>query len=165
MAAWLMHGEAPTRFSIDQDLELQSADATKATIRYKRHPLDAREIQAHLKAGKFPMKLGLTWSDRISFVLTEKTQVKRFEFLEMSTDGTDTPDDIDSAEQFDIDFAVMAGDLAKLLDDLAEALGGQPQRQAATAWEPGHTRSHIYIECCRSAAKTRGDTMERSIAV
>jgi recombination associated protein RdgC len=41
--------------------------------------------------------------------------------------------EIDAAEQFDIDFAVMAGELARLLDDLAEALGGQPQRQAAAA--------------------------------
>ncbi|MEP7246447.1 MAG: recombination-associated protein RdgC [Gammaproteobacteria bacterium] len=133
MSSWLMHGDAPTRFSIDQDLELQSADATKATIRYTRHPLDAREVQAHLKAGKFPMKLGLTWSDRISFVLTEKAQVKRLEFLEMSSDAADTSDEIDAAEQFDIDFAVMAGELAKLLDDLGEALGGQPARQAAAA--------------------------------
>jgi recombination associated protein RdgC len=132
MASWLMHGDAPTRFSIDQDLELQSADAAKATIRYTRHPLDPREIQAHIKAGKHPMKLGLTWSDRISFVLTEKLQVKRIEFLEMKKDSA-AGGEIDAAEQFDIDFAVMAGELAKLLDDLAEALGGQPQRQAAAA--------------------------------
>ncbi len=132
MASWLMHGDAPARFSIDQDLELQSADATKATVRYARHPLDAREIQAHLKGGKFPMKLGLTWSDRISFMLTEKLQVKRIEFLEMTKDQADGGD-IDAAEQFDIDFAVMAGELAKLLEDLAEALGGQPQKQAAAA--------------------------------
>jgi recombination associated protein RdgC len=132
MSAWLTHGDAPSRFSIDQDLELQSADANKATIRYTRHALDTREIQAHMKAGKYPMKLGLTWSDRISFILTEKLQVKRLEFLEMTKDTADGGD-IDEAEQFDIDFAVMTGELAKLLEDLGEALGGQPQRQAAAA--------------------------------
>lgn len=132
MSAWLTHGEAPSRFSIEQDLELQTADATKATIRYTRHPLDVREIQAHLKAGKHPMKLGLTWSDRISFVLTDKLHVKRIEFLEMSKDIADGGD-IDEAEQFDIDFAVMAGELAKLLDDLADVLGGEVVRQAEAA--------------------------------
>jgi recombination associated protein RdgC len=89
-------------------------------------------VQQHLKAGKFPMKLGLTWSDRISFILTDKLQVKRLEFLEMTKDTADGGD-IDEAEQFDIDFAVMTGELAKLLEDLGEALGGQPQRQAAAA--------------------------------
>jgi recombination associated protein RdgC len=132
MAAWLMHGEAPSRFIIDQDLELQSADANKATVRYARHPLDVREVQQHLKAGKYPMKLGLTWADRIAFMLTDKLQVKRLEFLEMTKDSADGGD-VDEAEQFDIDFAVMTGELAKLLEDLGEALGGQPQRQAAAA--------------------------------
>lgn len=132
MSAWLTHGDAPSRFVIDQDLELQSADANKATVRYARHPLDVREVQQHLKAGKYPMKLGLTWSDRISFILTDKLQVKRVEFLEMTRDTADGGE-IDEAEQFDIDFAVMTGELAKLLEDLGEALGGQPQRQAAAA--------------------------------
>jgi recombination associated protein RdgC len=132
MSAWLTHGDAPGRFTIEQDLELQSADPNKATVRYTRHPLDLREVQSHLKAGKYPMKLGLTWSDRVSFVLTEKLQVKRLEFLEMTQDTADGGD-VDAAEQFDIDFAVMAGELAKLLEDLGEALGGQPQHQAAAA--------------------------------
>jgi recombination associated protein RdgC len=130
MSSWLVHGDAPSRFAIDQDLELQAADANKATVRYTRHPLDVREVQGHIKAGKYPMKLGLTWSDRVSFMLTEKLQVKRLEFLEMTKDSADGGD-VDAAEQFDIDFAVMTGELARLLDDLGEALGGQPQRQAA----------------------------------
>jgi recombination associated protein RdgC len=131
MAAWLMQGDAPARFSIEQDLELQSADASKATVRYTRHPLDVREVQAHLKNGKYPTKLGLTWCDRVSFVLTEKLQIKRVQFLEMTRDSADGGE-VDAAEQFDIDFAVMTGELAKLLEDLAEALGGE-QRQAAAA--------------------------------
>jgi recombination associated protein RdgC len=129
MSAWLAHGDAPTRFSIEQDLELQSADASKATIRYTRHPLDVREIQRHLEAGKHPTRLGLTWSDRVSFVLTDKTQLKRIEFLEMTKDTADGGD-IDAAEQFDIDFAVMAGELAKLLEDLGEAMGGEIRKGA-----------------------------------
>jgi recombination associated protein RdgC len=132
MSAWLTHGDAPSRFIIDQDLELQSADASKATVRYARHPLDTREVGQHIKAGKYPMKLGLTWSDRISFMLTDKLQVKRLEFLEMTKDSADGGD-VDEAEQFDIDLAVMTGELAKLLEDLGEALGGQPQSQAAAA--------------------------------
>src|SRR5688572_4324168 len=50
MSAWLMMGDAPLRFSIDQDLELQAANQSKATIRYARHPLDGKEIRAHLSS-------------------------------------------------------------------------------------------------------------------
>jgi recombination associated protein RdgC len=125
MASWLMHGDVPARFTIDDELELQSADKNKAVIRYTRHPLDGKEIRGHLGAGKYPTRLGLTWNDRVSFVLTEKLQVKRLDFLEMSKDDTQG-DDVDPAEQFDIDFAVMAGELANLLKDLTGVLTGEP---------------------------------------
>ena len=123
MASWLMRGEAPARFSIDDDLELQTADKSKAIIRYTRHPLDGKEIQAHLASGKYPTRLGLTWNDRLSFVLTDKLQIKRLEFLEMTKDAAEG-DDVDPAEQFDIDFAVMAGELTGLLEELALVLRG-----------------------------------------
>jgi recombination associated protein RdgC len=129
MASWLLQGEAPAQFSIDDDLELQSADKTKAIIRYTRHPLDGKEIRAHLTAGKYPTRLGLTWRDRVSFVLTEKLQVKRVAFLEMSKDDTQA-DEVDPAEQFDIDFAVMGGELTQLLKDLAGVLGGDNTESA-----------------------------------
>jgi len=122
MASWLLRGEAPARFSIDDELELQTADKSKTIIRYTRHPLDGKEIRGHLAAGKYPTRLGLTWNDRVSFVLTDKLQVKRLEFLEMSKDDTEG-EELDPAEQFDIDFAVMAGELAALLKDLGAVLG------------------------------------------
>ena len=132
MAAWLTHGDAPGAFGIEQDLELQTADPNKATVRYVRHPLDGKEIKAHLAAGKYPTRLGLTWNGRLSFVLTEKLLIKRVEFLEMTKD---TPDggEIDKDEQFDIDFTVMAGELAKMLDDLVQALGGDTSAQQTAA--------------------------------
>ena len=123
MAAWLSRGEAPPRFTIDDDLELQSADKVKAIVRYTRHPLDTKEVRGHLNAGKYPTRLGLTWNDRVSFVLTDKLQVKRLDFLEMNKDDTQA-DEVDPAEQFDIDFAVMAGELANLLKDLTAVLAG-----------------------------------------
>ena len=47
-----MKGDAPLRFAIDDDLELQSADETKSNIRYVRHSLDGKDIRSHLAAGK-----------------------------------------------------------------------------------------------------------------
>jgi recombination associated protein RdgC len=136
MGAWLALGDAPLRFTIDQDLELQAADQTKATIRYTRYPLEAREIRQHLTAGMYPTRLGLTWNDRISFVLTEKLQVKRVEFLAIDKESpaaeqSQADQKLAAQEQFEIDFMLMAGELNQLLADLGQALGGQPERQAA----------------------------------
>jgi recombination associated protein RdgC len=133
MAAWLVLGDAPLRFVIDQDLELQSSDQTKATVRYVRHPLEGKEIQQHISGGKYATRLGLTWNDRISFVLTEKLQVKRLEFLNISKDKAEGESQSEE-EQFEIDFMLMSGELTQLLADLSEALGGDitaPAQKAA----------------------------------
>jgi recombination associated protein RdgC len=132
MTAWLMLGDAPLTFTIDDDLELQAGDQSKPTIRYVRHPLDGKEIRAQINAGMFATRMGLTWKDRVAFVLNEKLHVKRLEFLLIDKD--DKPDEGSSTnpgEQFDIDFTLMAGELAALLTDLAAVLGAQPEQQAA----------------------------------
>jgi recombination associated protein RdgC len=128
MAAWLMQGDAPTRFAIDDELELQAADQAKAMVRYARHPLDGKDIRAHLAAGKYPTRLGLTWNGRVSFVLTDKLWLKRIEFLELGKEQAEAGE-LDPAEQFDIDFTVMAGELSALLADLAQAIES-PQSSA-----------------------------------
>lgn len=127
MAAWLMQADASGPFAIEQDLELQSGEPAKSIVRYRRHPLDGKEVRAYVAGGKRPTQLGLTWNGRVSFVLTEKLQIKRVEFLEVAPERADE-EEIDKAEQFDLDFAVMAGELAKLLEELIRELDG---RQAA----------------------------------
>ena len=118
MTSWLLRGDVPARFSIEDELELQSADKSKTVIRYVRHPLDGKEIRTHLLAGKYPTRLRLTWNDRLSFVLTDKLQLKRLDFLELRQDDVER-EEVDPAEQFDIDFAVMAGELGAMLSELA----------------------------------------------
>ena len=127
MAEWLVKGDAPGVFTIDQDLELRAADAGKATVRYARHNLDGKEIRDHIAGGKTVVRLGLTWNDRISFVLTEQLQVKRLTFLEILKRESDTEVE-DEGEQFEIDFALMTGELSLLLADLVKALGGEKDR-------------------------------------
>jgi len=132
MSSWLMQGDAPFKFAIDDDLQLQSADETKSQIRYVHHPLDGKDIRSHLAAGKYPARLGLTWNGRVSFVLTDKLSLKRIEFLEVGKDQT-SAGEVDPAEQFDIDFAVMAGELSALLADLAEIIESPQSSESSVA--------------------------------
>jgi recombination associated protein RdgC len=124
MTAWVADNEAPAGFTLDQDLELRAVDEGRATVRYVRHALEGEEIRAHVAAGKAAVRLGMTWNDRISFVLDEQLQVKRLAFLDILKDENDNQAD-NEAERFDLDFALMSGELARLLDDLIAALGGE----------------------------------------
>lgn len=133
MAAWLMLGDAPLRFVLDQDLELQAVDQSKATVRYVRHPLEGKEIQAHLNSGKFVTRLGLTWADRISFVMTEKLEIKRLQFLSVQKEKEDGAAELAPEEQFDMDFVLMAGELSQLLAELTQALGGEVAKEKQAA--------------------------------
>lgn len=124
MTAWIAAGDPPAGFSIDDDLELRSAAEGQAAIRYVRHPLEGGEIAQHVAGGKIATRLGLTWNDRISFVLTEKLQLKRLAFLDVLKEEAERDAD-GGDEQFDADFALMAGELVRLLADLTLALGGE----------------------------------------
>ncbi|MDP2792665.1 MAG: recombination-associated protein RdgC [Sulfurisoma sp.] len=127
MTDWLAASEAPAGFTVDQDLELRSAAQANATIRYAHHALEGEEIRAHIAAGKVATKLGMTWADRISFVLTEKLQIKRLGFLDIIREQAENAENAD--EQFDLDFTLMSGEVARLLDDLLPALGGEAKTE------------------------------------
>lgn len=131
ITSWLMLGDAPLTFTIDDDCELQAADASKPTIRYVRHPLDGKEIRTQIQSGMFATRLGLTWRDRISFVLNEKLHVKKLEFLLIDKDKPEEGSSTSPAEQFDIDFTLMTGELNALLKDLSSVLGNEQPQQAA----------------------------------
>ncbi|HEY4339427.1 MAG TPA: recombination-associated protein RdgC [Steroidobacteraceae bacterium] len=134
MAAWLTHGSAPDGLTLDQDLTLTTADGTKSTVRYTRHALDLREIRSHLQAGKYPAQLGLCWNDRVAFMLTEKLTLKRVQFLNLEPDvqaPESTAAQIDPAEKFDADFALMTGELSLLLEAVLQSLGGEVPIAAA----------------------------------
>lgn len=76
MSNWLVSQESPAGFTVDRECELKAEDESKATIKYGKHPLDIEEVKAHVEGGKLPVKLAMTWEDRVSFVLTDTFQVK-----------------------------------------------------------------------------------------
>lgn len=127
MTGWVAAGEPPAGFTLDQDLELRSAE--KATVRYVKHTLEGEEIRQHIAAGKVVTRLAMTWNDRISFVLDDQLQVKRLAFLDILKEQADGQGENED-ERFDSDFTLMSGELARLLDDLVAALGGEPAAAA-----------------------------------
>lgn len=121
MTKWLMDGEWPAGFSIDRDCELQATDESKCVIKYKRYSLDAPDVRQHTIAGRVPIKLGMTHSDRVSFNLTSGLGLKSIKLLDTSTDGSGHDD------AFDANWAIYCGSVLPLIEGLIEALDGELQ--------------------------------------
>lgn len=124
MTGWLAADEAPSNFSIDQDTELRASGESRAAIRYVKHSIDADDVRRHIQSGKQCTRLAMTWADRISFVLTEALDVKRVAPLDVLKENSDSMAQNDD-EKFDSDMALMTGELAKMMTELVDALGGE----------------------------------------
>lgn len=150
MAQWLRTGSAPFGLSLDSDLELY--EATAGTVRYVRHALGGDDIKKHLEEGKTVTRLGLTFEDRVSFVVTAKIGITRIAFLELLTekeeaaavaagevagaeDGQGKSQELSEAEQFDADFLLMADELGQVVGALRQALGVKQAEVDAEAVE------------------------------
>lgn len=127
MTAWLAAQEAPAGFSIDRDCELKDAGEGTPVVRYVRHALDGDDVARHIASGKSATRLAMTWNDRVSFVLGERMEIKRLQFLDVVREGA--PDPATADEQFDSDWALMTGELQQFLPDLLAALGGELKPQ------------------------------------
>ncbi len=126
MTDWLAAGEAPGAFTIDQDCELRAVTDEASAVRYVRHSLEGNEIRDHIASGKQVSKLALTFDDRLSFILTDKFEIKRLQPLDTLTES-DSQDSLTREEQFQADFALMTGELRRLIPELIEILGGEVQ--------------------------------------
>ena len=120
MAEWLLAGAVDDNFVFYGECELKAADESKAAVKYSRHRLDIEEIQQHVRAGKRPQSLALTWRDRVSFTLATSGQIKKIKLLDVSAEESAGEDD-----PFDANVKILTGELEVLFEDLITALGGE----------------------------------------
>ena len=125
MTEWLISGVVPQGFVINDECELQSMEDTKTIVRCKHHNLSLPEITHHLETGKQVVKLAMTWSDRLSFVLDENLAIKRLKFLDIIQDQMADIEAEDEAARFDADFSIMSLEIARFLLLLVEVFGGE----------------------------------------
>lgn len=121
MTGWLESDEAPYNFTVDQDTELRATGQSSAAVRFVKHALDPEDIGRHIANGKQCTRLALTWESRVSFVLTESLTLRSVRPLDVLYERNGQ----DDAERFDGEFVLMTGELARMLSDLVEALGGE----------------------------------------
>ena len=125
MASWLLaptSDDLPPSLCIEKECVLKSGSEDQPMVKYTRHILNTDEVRKHVREGKLPIQLGLSWEGKASFVLTDNLQLKKVSFL----DGTDTASlNSEGEDKFDADVVLSTGMLGPLLKDLLAALGGE----------------------------------------
>ncbi len=125
MSAWLVDRDdlsSADRFGFDvsRTCELTAADESKGKIKYTNLNVLCDEVVLHIKQGKFPSKLALTYEDRVALTLTNKGTLTGIKFLDVVFEKSkDTKEDV-----FDADVAIMTGEMSKVVASLVQALGG-----------------------------------------
>lgn len=122
MLDWLAAQEAPGRFTIDRDCELVSHAEDEGVVRYANWDLSGDDVRYQLSIGRAPTLLGLTFDNRVSFILNNRLEMKRILLNDILTAERDPADN--AIEQFDADFTLYAEEVELALEALVDVMGG-----------------------------------------
>lgn len=128
LTEWVRSGEMPAGFAIQDEAELKAIQEEGGVIRCKKQNLISDEIAVHIEAGKLVTKLAVDWQERIQLMLSDDGSLKRLKFADTLREQNDDIDRDDFAQRFDADFILMTSELAALIKNTIEALGGEAQR-------------------------------------
>ena len=125
MTGWLAGARLPPRFALAQHCDLRDPLHQANVVRCRAQDLSTSEVRNHLEAGKTVASLGLQWSDRMQFVLSEDLSASAIKYLDVRERdaGNDATDEAAELARQDADFVLMAMELDKLVEDLTGVFG------------------------------------------
>lgn len=133
MTRWLNDYQLPKPFCIETYCELSDPRDEKISIRCNNQDLCAQEIKQHLVAGKIVDRLGLSWDDKLAFILDHDLILRRIQLLDILKEGRELDKDTDKAIQFEADLTLFLGACMPCLAELILACGGMENNAAGLA--------------------------------
>lgn len=115
LTQWLSSGNLPANLTLGDECELRDPAESGAIVRCRRQDLELDEIKEHLKSGKQVFQLGLTFDDRIDFVLGEDLVIRKLRFLDIVLDEIDESSLESVRAELDATFTLMTGEIRRLL--------------------------------------------------
>ena len=123
MTDWVTHGKLPAGLALGDECELRDPAESGAVVRCRHLDLETDEVREHLKTGKQVFQLGLTFDDRISFVLGEDLVIRKLRFLDQVLDELGETQTDSAAAELDARMALMTLEVERLLAKLDEWFG------------------------------------------
>lgn len=125
MTEWLRKGGVDGPFTLGHECELRDRADEKRIIRCKNQDLCSQEILKLLDSGMLVTRLELHSNSGLSFILDQDFHIKRLSINDVIQEKCMAADSDTVADQFDIDFAIMGGEIAALYSNLMQAMGGE----------------------------------------
>ncbi len=126
MTQWLIQpNDCPVDFELGDACVLANIDGAEANC--KRQDLLAKEINAHLKAGKLVKRLALEWNDRLGLIIDDELVIRRLQILDLIQTQVNEIDAESFEQQFQADFMIMSAEIAKLVEKLFAVFGGEDE--------------------------------------
>lgn len=122
LTGWVAGEPMPDSLAIGDECELRDPVDQGAIVRCQRQELESDEVAKHLEAGKQVTRLGLVLDDHVSFTVGEDLTLRKVKFLDGALDALDSLEAEDLRAELDARFALMVGELGRLLDVLGAAL-------------------------------------------
>jgi recombination associated protein RdgC len=124
MTEWLASGRLPPGLALGDECELRDpGSAGGAVVRCRHQELESDEIREHLRGGKQVFQLGLSFDDRLGFVLGEDLVLRKLRFFDVVTDELGDEPAESAAAELDARFALMSLELERLHGKLEEWFG------------------------------------------
>ncbi|PID46402.1 MAG: recombination-associated protein rdgC [Proteobacteria bacterium] len=122
LTQWLSHYKSPEPFEIGDECELKGSGDDLGVVSFRKHELGINEVKTNLEAGKHVSKLALIWDRKVSFVVGDDLIIKKLKFLDVLEEQMSEQDPQAHEERMDIEFALMTGELSKLIPELINEL-------------------------------------------
>jgi recombination associated protein RdgC len=123
MTRWLQDGRLPKPFRLGQHCDMRDTLHAANVVRCRQQELATQEVRMHLDAGKQVSALGLSWNDRLQFVLAEDMALRGIKLSDVQERDAGVDGELDPAARFDADFALMSLELDRLSGELIEVFG------------------------------------------